>query len=76
MESKADTKLVMTSSFCEKSRCHWSGLEWFGGPSESFPNSAIVTWNKQEQWNGVRQKGRDLLKLQDFANIHVPPFEQ
>lgn len=56
MESKADTKLVMISSFWGKTMFHCSGLELLRVTSRGFPASAIFTW-KQEKKGAVLLTG-------------------
>lgn len=49
MESKADTKLVMISSFWGKTMFHCSGLELLRVTSRGFPASAIFTWKQEKK---------------------------
>lgn len=47
IESKADTRLVIISSFpLETAEIHISGLELFTDPSYCFPASAIFFYNE------------------------------
>lgn len=59
MESKADTKLVMISSFWGKTMFHCSGLELLRVTSRGFPASAIFTWKQEKKRCCVTDRSAD-----------------